>query len=40
MKRILVEVARDCAVLNADDAQVLKMSAYTEAKTICTSFAK
>ena len=35
VKRILVEVARDCAVLNADDAQVLKMSAYTEAKTIC-----
>jgi len=35
VKRILVEVARDCAVLNADDPQVLKMSAYTEAKTIC-----
>ncbi len=35
VKRILVEVARDCAVLNADDAQVVKMSAYTEAKTIC-----
>ena len=35
VKRILIEVARDCAVLNADDAQVVKMSAYTEAKTIC-----
>jgi len=35
VKRILVEVARDCAVLNADDPQVVKMSAYTEAKTIC-----
>ncbi len=35
VKRILVEVARDCAVLNADDAQVVKMSAYTEARTIC-----
>jgi cyanophycin synthetase len=35
VKRILVEVARDCAVLNADDPHVVKMSAYTEAKTIC-----
>jgi cyanophycin synthetase len=35
IKRIVVEVARDCAVLNADDANVLKMSAYTDAKTIC-----
>ncbi len=35
IKRIVVEVARDCAVLNADDPNVLKMSAYTDAKTIC-----
>ncbi|WP_101925627.1 MULTISPECIES: cyanophycin synthetase [Luteimonas] len=35
IKRIVVEVARDCAVLNADDHNVLRMSAYTDAKTIC-----
>ena len=35
IKRIVIEVARDCAVLNADDANVLKMSGYTDAKTIC-----
>ena len=35
IKRIVVEVARDCAVLNADDPNVIRMSAYTEAKTIC-----
>ena len=35
VKRIVVEVATDCAVLNADDANVLKMSGYTEAKVIC-----
>ncbi len=35
IKRVVVEVARDCAVLNADDANVFRMSAYTEAKTIC-----
>lgn len=35
VKRIVVEVARDCAVLNADDANVIKMSADTEAKSIC-----
>jgi len=35
VKRIVVEVATDCAVLNADDALVLKMSGYTEAKNIC-----
>jgi cyanophycin synthetase len=35
VKRIVVEVAKDCAVLNADDPLVLKMSAYTEAKSIC-----
>ena len=35
VKRIVVEVARDCAVLNADDANVIKMSAHTEAKHLC-----
>jgi len=35
IKRIVVEVAKDCAVLNADDPNVLKMSAYTDAKVIC-----
>ena len=35
VKRIVVEVAHDCAVLNADDTNVFKMSAYTEAKSIC-----
>ncbi len=35
IKRIVVEVAEECAVLNADDPNVLKMSGYTDAKTIC-----
>ena len=35
VKRIVVEVATDCAVLNADDPVVLKMSGYTEAKNLC-----
>ena len=35
VKRIIVEVAQDCAVLNADDPNVLRMSAYTDAKTLC-----
>ena len=35
IKRIVVEIARDCAVLNADDPNVLKMSAYTDASVIC-----
>ena len=35
IKRIVVEVATECAVLNADDPNVLKMSAYTDAKVIC-----
>jgi cyanophycin synthetase len=35
VKRIVVEVASDCAVLNADDPNVLKMSGYTDAKIIC-----
>ncbi|HVI60370.1 MAG TPA: cyanophycin synthetase [Luteimonas sp.] len=35
IKRVVVEVARDCAVLNADDPNVLRMSGYSDAKTIC-----
>jgi cyanophycin synthetase len=35
VKRVVVEVATDCAVLNADDPLVLKMSGYTDAKNIC-----
>ncbi|HWU75470.1 MAG TPA: cyanophycin synthetase [Rhodanobacter sp.] len=35
VKRIVVEVAKECAVLNADDPNVLKMSGYTDAKVIC-----
>ncbi|MDP9010182.1 MAG: cyanophycin synthetase [Pseudomonadota bacterium] len=35
LKRIVVEVATDCAVLNADDPLVLKMASHTEAKNIC-----
>ena len=35
VKRVVVEVATDCAVLNADDPNVLKMAGYTEAKSIC-----
>ncbi|MEP7043233.1 MAG: cyanophycin synthetase [Dokdonella sp.] len=35
VKRIVIEVAQDCAVLNADDPNVLKMSGYTDAKVIC-----
>ena len=35
VKRIVVEVATDCAVLNADDPHVLRMSGYTDAKNIC-----
>jgi cyanophycin synthetase len=35
IKRVVVEVARECAVLNADDPNVLKMSGYTDAKVIC-----
>jgi hypothetical protein len=34
VKRVVVEVATDCAVLNADDPHVLRMSGYTEA-TAC-----
>ncbi|MBN8728070.1 MAG: cyanophycin synthetase [Xanthomonadales bacterium] len=35
VKRIVAEVAEDCAVLNADDPNVLRMSGYTDAKVIC-----
>ena len=35
VKRIVVEVARDCAVLNADDDNVIRMSAHTDAKALC-----
>jgi cyanophycin synthetase len=35
VKRVVIEVAKDCAVLNADDPLVLRMSGYTEAKSIC-----
>ena len=35
VKRIVVEVATDCAVLNADDPLVLRMSGYTDATSIC-----
>ena len=35
VKRILVEIARDCAVLNADDDNVIRMSAHTDAKHLC-----
>ena len=35
IKRIVVEAATGCAVLNADDPNVLKMSGYTDAQVIC-----
>jgi cyanophycin synthetase len=35
VKRIIVEVARDTAVLNADDPRCLRMADYTEAKFVC-----
>ena len=35
VKRIVVEVARECAVLNADDENTIRMSAHTEAKHLC-----
>ncbi|MCB9706748.1 MAG: cyanophycin synthetase [Myxococcales bacterium] len=34
LKRIVVEVARDCAVLNADDEHCLRMADYTDASRI------
>ncbi|WP_426417258.1 cyanophycin synthetase [Aestuariirhabdus sp. LZHN29] len=35
IKRIVVEVAKDTAVLNADDPQCLKMAEHTQAKNLC-----
>lgn len=35
VKRIIVEVATDTVVLNADDERCLRMAAHTDAKTIC-----
>jgi cyanophycin synthetase len=35
VKRIPIEVAKDTAVLNADDPLCLKMASYTEAKHLC-----
>ncbi len=35
VKRLVVEVARDTAVLNADNIHTLKMAAHTPAKHIC-----
>jgi len=35
LKRIVVEVARDTAVLNADDDLCLKMADYTQAEHLC-----
>jgi cyanophycin synthetase len=35
VKRVVVEVATDTAVLNADDARVLRMADYTEARHVC-----
>ena len=35
VKRIVVEVAKDTAVLNADDPLCLKMADYTQAKHLC-----
>ncbi len=35
IKRTVIEIARDTAVLNADDPLTLRMAAYTEAKHVC-----
>ena len=35
VKRLVVEVAKDTAVLNADNEYTLKMAAHTQAKRIC-----
>lgn len=35
VKRVVVEIAQNTAVLNADDPLVLRMAAYSEAKHIC-----
>lgn len=34
VKRVPIEIARDAAVLNADDANCLQMADYTDAKTV------
>jgi len=35
IKRVVVEVAQDCVVLNADDIHCLQMAEFCEAKQIC-----
>src|SRR5450631_571834 len=35
VKRVVVEAASDCAVLNADDENAIRMSAHTNAKHLC-----
>jgi len=35
VKRVIVEIARDTAVLNADDPRVLRMADYTDARHVC-----
>ncbi|MFO1493104.1 MAG: cyanophycin synthetase [Lysobacterales bacterium] len=35
VKRTVVEIANDTAVLNADDPRVLRMAGYTRAKNVC-----
>ncbi len=35
VKRVVVEIAKDTAVLNADDPQCLRMADYTKAKQVC-----
>lgn len=35
VKRVVVEVAKDCVVLNADDIHCLQMAEYCSAKQIC-----
>jgi cyanophycin synthetase len=35
VKRVLIEIATDAAVLNADDVLCLQMADYTAAKTLC-----
>ncbi len=35
VKRVPIEIARDAAVLNADDAHCLQMADYTEAERVC-----
>ncbi len=35
VKRVIAEVARDTAVLNADDPRVLRMADYTDARHVC-----